>query len=158
LLDGTRGAGVHVTSVSLADESGRERALSEIETSEAVILGSPVYRASMATPLKRFLDLVPRAWDGNRDSPLGGKAVAIVLTGASDHHFLALNDLRNVLAGFFAAHVLPPGLYVPHNGFGADATLLEPYLGQALLQGRAVLEMAAALASSTALSVLGPQV
>jgi hypothetical protein len=27
-------------------------------------------------------------------------------------------DLRNVLAGFFAAHVVSPSLYVPRDGFG----------------------------------------
>ena len=35
---------------------------------------------------------------GEETAPLQGKAAAVVLTGASGHHFLAVDGLRNVLA------------------------------------------------------------
>lgn len=104
-----------------------------------------------------LLDCVPRGMWGEKDAPLRGKAVAIVATGASLHHFLALDDFRNVLAGFFAGHVLPPGLYVPRDGFGEDGSLKEPYTAQAKLQGRALVELALALRLSSALRQLNPQ-
>jgi hypothetical protein len=65
--------------------------------------------------------------------------------------------MRNVLAGFFAAHVIPPGLYVPREGFGDDGALLEPYAGQAALQAEALRELGRVLASTTALRRLTPQ-
>jgi FMN reductase len=88
---------------------------------------------------------------------LRGKAVAIVATGATLHHFLALDDLRNVLASFFAAHVVPPGLYVPRDGFGDAGELIEPYARHARLQGEALAELQEALAASSALRALTPQ-
>jgi FMN reductase len=128
-----------------------------VEQADAVVLGSPIYRASFAHPLKHLLDELPRGMWGETRAPLRGKAVSIVATGATLHHFLALDDLRNVLAGFFAAHVVPPGLYVPRDGFGDDGTLLEPYAEQAGLQADALREFAQALGASTALRRLTPQ-
>jgi FMN reductase len=122
-----------------------------------VILASPVYRASFATPLKQLLDAIPRAGTDPPESPLTAKAVAVVYTGASLHHFLAVDSLRGVLAGFFAAHVVPPGLYVPRAGFDEDLDLVEPYARQAHLQGAALVELAHALRRSPVLRSLRPQ-
>ncbi len=134
-----------------------DAAVAAIAGSDAVVLGAPVYRAAAASPLKQLLDIVPRSNDELRESPLAGRAVAIVQTGASLHHFLALDGLRSVLAGFFAAHVLPPGLYVPREAFAGDGALLEPYLGQARMQGAALVELADILRGSFVLRSLRPQ-
>jgi FMN reductase len=131
--------------------------LAELGAADAVVLGSPVYRASFATPLKRLLDAIPRGGDAGHDSVLAGKPVGIVLTAASWHHFLALGGLRDVLAGFFAAHVLPPGLYVPREGFDEETRLSEPFAAQALLLGAAVVEAAGLLGQSRHLRTLRPQ-
>jgi FMN reductase len=150
--------GAAVETIALGDGEGGsvDRALEALEHADAIALGSPVYRASSATPLKGLLDLIPRGNDDGRDSPLAGKAVAIVHTGASLHHFLALDALRNVLAGFFASHVVPPGLYVPREGFGEDSVLLEPYADQARRQGSALIELAELLRESPVLRSLRP--
>jgi FMN reductase len=150
------GATVEMIALEEGDGSGVERALAALDRADAIALGSPVYRASSATPLKSLLDRIPRGNDDGRDSPLAGKAVAIVHTGASLHHFLSLDGLRNVLAGFFAAHVVPPGLYVPRDGFGEDSALLDPYADQARRQGRALIELAGLLRESAVLRSLRP--
>ena len=124
---------------------------------DAVVCGSPIYRASFAYPLKALLDRLPRGMWGETSAPLQGKAAVIVATGASLHHFLALDDLRNVLAGFFACHVVPPGLYVPREGFDEASALTPPYADQANLQGRALVALTRALESSPALRQLRPQ-
>jgi FMN reductase len=80
-----------------------------------------------------------------------------VTTSASLHHFLALNDLRNVLANFFASHVVPPGLHVPHEGFVDDARLVESFAGLAASQGKALVEMIVAMRESPTLRGLMPQ-
>jgi FMN reductase len=152
--------GATVETIALGEGEGGgglERALEALEHADAIALGSPVYRASSATPLKSLLDRIPRGNDDGRDSALAGKAVAIVHTGASLHHFLALDALRNVLAGFFAAHVVPPGLYVPREGFGEDSVILDPYADQARRQGRALIELAEVLRENLVLSSLRPQ-
>jgi FMN reductase len=151
-------AGATVDVVALGDDgTGIEATLDALASSDAVLLASPVYRASFAAPLKALLDAVPRSATAPPDSPLSGKAVAIAYTGASLHHFLAPDSLRSVLAGFFAAHVLPPGLYVPREGFDDSLALREPYSDQAQLQGAALVEFVRALRDSPVLRSLRPQ-
>jgi FMN reductase len=147
--------GARVETIALAEPEGLDRALHALEAADAVVFGAPVYRAAAAAPLKQLFDLIPRD-NTERRSPVSAKPVAIVQTGASLHHFLALDGLRNVLAGFFAAHVIAPGLYVPREGFG-DVGLLEPYAWQARTQGEALVELTHALKSGVALAAVRPQ-
>ena len=82
---------------------------SVLDGSDAVVFGTPVYRASYAGVLKEFLDRVPRGTPAEDFiGPLLAAPVAIVATGGSDHHFLAVNHLVAILAQFFGAYVLPP--------------------------------------------------
>ncbi|MFI5915687.1 NADPH-dependent FMN reductase [Dactylosporangium sp. NPDC051541] len=150
VLAGAAEAGAETGLVSLGEDP-------DIAAADAYVLGSPVHRASFATPLKAFLDRLPRGMWGETEHPLTGKAVAIVLTGASWQHFLALNDLRSVLAGFFAAHVLPPGLYVPGDGFDQAKQPTEAFATLAHGQGVALVDLARAVAASPALSSVRPQ-
>jgi FMN reductase len=147
--------GARIEAVALAEPDGPERALQALETADAVIFGAPVYRAAAAAPLKQLLDLIPRD-NLERRSPLAAKPVAIVQTGATLHHFLALDGLRNVLAGFFAAHVIAPGLYIPRDGFG-EVGLLEPYARHARTQGEALIELMRAVNAGVALAAVRPQ-
>jgi FMN reductase len=148
------GAGTQLMSLAEVD---LEQAIDAIEAADGVVLGSPVYRASFAAPLKHLLDHLPRGMWGETRAPLQGKAVVIVATSASLHHFLALDDLRNVLASFFAGHVIPPGLHVPHDGFMDGHRLTASFGEQADRQGRALVEMIAALRESPMLRGLVPQ-
>ncbi len=162
VIEAARGAAGSATETSVVALAGDalgeavEQALGAIRGADAVVLGSPVYRASYAFPLKTLLDHVPRGLWGEPDAPLAGKAVAVVATGASLHHFLAIDDLRNVLSGFFAAWVVPPGLYVPREGFD-DGGLTEEYAAVAAVQGRALVALASALGQSADLAIVRPQ-
>lgn len=151
VLEAAAAAGATTELVSLRDGDP------DLGSADAFVLGSPVHRASFAAPLKAFLDRVPRGMWGETMQPLTGRAVAIVLTGASWHHFRALDDLRNVLASFFAAHVLVPGLYVPSEGFDADKRLTERFTAPATAQGTALVSLAAAVEAAPALRDLRPQ-
>ena len=151
------GAETVVRSLSEADDAALADVVRALDGADAFVFGSPIYRASFAGPLKLLLDRIPRGMWGETEAPLQGKPVVIVATGASLHHFLGLNDFRNVLAGFFAAHVLPPGLYVPRDGFADDGSLRAPYAEQAALQGRALVELATLLHGAPFLQALGPQ-
>jgi FMN reductase len=161
ILDGGRAAGAdesEVLRLAERDVRGIGDVVQALEQADGFVFGSPVYRATYAWPLKLLLDHLPRGMWGEPTAPLRGKPVAIVMTGASLHHFLALNDLRGVLSVFFAAHVLPPGLYVPRDGFDQPGTALHPpYAAQAELTGRALAESASLLAGSTSLRLLEPQ-
>jgi FMN reductase len=88
---------------------------------------------------------------------LRAKPAGLVLTGATFHHYLAVDDLRNVLTGFFAMHVLSPGLYVPAEGYDEARALLPAYTELAAGLGHGLVELAAAITSSQALAAIRPQ-
>jgi FMN reductase len=85
---------------------------------DAVLLASPVYRASFTGALKNLLDLTPI-------EALRGKAVGIVAMGASAHHYLGVDGhLRHVLA-WFGALVAPTSVYLEPAHF-KEGTLADP--------------------------------
>lgn len=92
-----------------------DRVVAAVAAADAVVFGSPVYRGTYSALLKSTLEATERGKWGETSAPLQGKVAATVLTGATPHHYLAMNDLRNVLAGFFAVQVLSPGMYVDHS-------------------------------------------
>jgi FMN reductase len=84
--------------------------IAALESAEAVVLATPVYRGSLTGSLKNLLDLTPVP-------ALQGKVVGLVAMGASDHHFLgAERHLRDVLA-FFGAIVMPVAVYLNNRDF-----------------------------------------
>lgn len=129
-----------------------------IDTADAVVFGSPVYRATYSALLKDLLERTERGRWGEKTAPMQGKAAATVITGASGHHFLASNDLRNVLAGFFAVQVLSPGLYFEHADYLDRSALGEAGTALAAAHGAALVDLAVAVRSSAALGAITPQV
>jgi len=76
-----------------------------IASADAVILASPIYRATYTGALKNLLDLTPI-------EALSGKPCGIIAMGASQHHYLGVDaQLRSVLA-WFGALVAPNGVYL----------------------------------------------
>lgn len=155
VLAGAEEADTQLVELSAVGASEVARLLND---SDAVVFGSPVYRATYSALLKSVLEATERGKWGEPTAPLKGKAAATVLTGASGHHFLAMNDLRNVLAGFFAVQVLAPGLYLDHAAYADRSTLTEESSALAARHGAALVELAAAVGGSSVLSGLTPQV
>jgi FMN reductase len=95
--------------------------LGAIANADAVLLATPVYRATYTGALKNLLDLLPV-------EALRGKPVALVAMGATDHHALGADwQLRAVLA-WFGALVLPTSVYLTsktHDGEAAAHALDE---------------------------------
>jgi FMN reductase len=76
-------------------------AVARVRDADAIVIGTPVYKASFSGVLKTFLDLLPQ--DG-----LADKLVLPLATGGSQSHMLALDyALRPVLASLAPRHVLP---------------------------------------------------
>lgn len=76
-------------------------AAAQVLEADAVVVGTPVYKAAYSGMLKLFLDLLPQ--DG-----LAGKLVLPLATGGSQSHMLALDyALRPVLASLAPRHILP---------------------------------------------------
>jgi len=82
-------------------EPGVARAVALVREADAIVIATPVYKASYTGVLKLFLDLLPQ--DG-----LAGKLVLPVATGGSQSHVLALDyALRPVLSSMAARFILP---------------------------------------------------
>jgi FMN reductase len=95
-------------------------ALELIEHAQAVVISTPLYKASYSGLLKTLLDLLPQ-------SGLAGKIVLPIATGGSLAHLLALDyALKPVLSSLGARHHLP-------NVFASDADLPRGDTGYSLL-------------------------
>lgn len=155
VLAGASGA---ATSVLELSQTPVPEVIAALEEADGFVLGSPVYRATYTASLKNLLERTERGKWGETSAPLQGKVAAIVLTGASGHHFLALNDLRAVLASFFAVQVLSPGLYLDHSGYVDRSTLTEASAALAAAHGAALTELTTAVRASATLRGVTPQI
>jgi FMN reductase len=157
VLEGAVEAGATTSLVELADHGAQlAEVVDSLGDAEAFVFGSPMYRATFATPFKALLDQTPRGMYGEEKAPLMAHAALTVATAASDHHFLGPAAMRDVLVDFFAAHVVSPGLYVPAPGFDEGGALSAEYAERARLQGRALVELAEAIAASESLRAVTP--
>lgn len=85
-------------------------AMAAIAQADAVMIASPVYRASIPGVLKNLLDLVPV-------TALEAKPVGIVAMGGSAHHYLGVDrHLRDILS-WFGALVAPTSVYLTGRDF-----------------------------------------
>jgi FMN reductase len=82
------------------DSPAIRAALALVERADAVVVATPVYKASFSGVLKAFLDLLPQFG-------LTGKVVLPLATGGSLAHVLAIDyALRPVLASLGAQHIV----------------------------------------------------
>jgi FMN reductase len=128
--------------------------IERVAGADAIVLGTPMYRATYAGVLKDFLDRLHRGGppDGFA-SVLRAKPVGVVATGGSDHHFLGVDPLINLLVRFFAAYVVPPALY------GSPAVSMDAGLEEdASRLGRALVALGQAIKADGRLSEARPQV
>ncbi|MHA6618978.1 NAD(P)H-dependent oxidoreductase [Pseudonocardia sp. DLS-67] len=157
VLAGAEKAGA-TTSLLELSEAGADAVIAAFTGADGVVFGSPVYRATYSALLKDLLERTERGKWGEATAPLQGTVAATVLTGASGHHYLALGDLRDVLAGFFAVQVLSPGLYLDHAGYEDRTTLTGGSAELAAAHGAALADLAGAVRASAALQAITPQI
>lgn len=83
------------------DDPALAVAAAQVREADALVVGTPVYKAAYSGVLKLFLDLLPQ--DG-----LAGKLVLPIASGGSQSHMLALDyALRPVLAALAPRQILP---------------------------------------------------
>jgi FMN reductase len=88
-----------------ADEPAIAAAVGQVERADAIVIATPIYKASYSGVLKSFLDLLPQF-------ALAGKVVLPLATGGTLAHVLAIDyALRPVLVALGAQHIVN-GLFI----------------------------------------------
>ncbi|WP_237232920.1 CE1759 family FMN reductase [Rothia nasisuis] len=95
---------------------GLATALDQVREADALIVVSPVFKASHSGLFKSFWDLV-------EDGSLAGKPVLIAATGGTARHSLMLETAMRPLFSYLKANVAPSGVFAATDDFGTDSTL-----------------------------------
>ncbi len=90
--------------------------LAAIEAADALIVGTPVYRASFTGLFKHLFDFVEQ-------TALVDVPVLLAASGGSDRHALVLEHQLRPLFSFFQAQTLPIGVYATDKDFTAEYTV-----------------------------------
>ena len=100
-----------------------DRVLSAIERADALVVASPIFKASYTGLFKLLFDLI-------EPKMLEGRPLLLAATGGSDRHALVIEHQLRPLFAFFRANVLPIGLYATNGDFGAGGALSEAMVGR----------------------------
>lgn len=87
-----------------------------VETADALIVGTPVYRASFTGLFKHFFDFVEQ-------NALIDVPVLLAASGGSERHALVLEHQLRPLFSFFQAQTLPIGVYATDRDFSSEYTI-----------------------------------
>ena len=90
-----------------------DRIWTAIETCDALVVGSPVYKASYTGLLKHLFDMV----DANA---LRGRPVLVAATAKGSSHELMIDHQFRPLFAFFRAIVVPGSVYALDQDFGPE--------------------------------------
>lgn len=91
-------------------------ALDQVRDADALIVVTPVFKASYSGLFKSFWDLV-------EDGSLAGKPVLIAATGGTARHSLMLETAMRPLFSYLKATVAPSGVFAATDDFGSDTNL-----------------------------------
>lgn len=98
--------------------------MSPAQPAVAAIDGSPTGGGRTAAALRAVLQAA------------GCSAPVVSIADAPAQETIAVLEAADARAGFSAAHVVPPSLYIPRDGFGDNGELLDPYASQPCCRAR----------------------
>lgn len=97
--------------------------LAAVENADALIVGTPVYRASFTGLFKHFFDFVEQ-------NALIDVPVLLAASGGSERHALVLEHQLRPLFSFFQAQTLPIGVYATDRDFSPEYTVQSELLNE----------------------------
>lgn len=84
-----------------------------IMESDVIMIGSPIFQASIPGNLKNVFDLLPQ-------NALLGKTVSLVITAGSQKHFLVGEQHLKPILSYMKANLLPNYVFLVDTDFGAE--------------------------------------
>lgn len=125
---------------------GEGRALVQaIEAADALVIGTPVYRAAYTGALKHLFDLV-------QPNALAGKPVVLTATGGTSMHALVLEHHLRPLFAFFKTMTVPTTVFAAEADF-RDYRIVNPAVADRIEQAGS--EVAGALRARSLLEFDG---
>ena len=100
--------------------------LAAIEAADALIVGTPVYRASFTGLFKHLFDFVEQ-------TALVDVPVLLAASGGSERHALVLEHQLRPLFSFFQAQTLPIGVYATDKDFNPDYSVASTPLRERII-------------------------
>ena len=100
--------------------------LAAVEAADALIVGTPVYRASFTGLFKHFFDFVEQ-------TALVDVPVLLAASGGSERHALVLEHQLRPLFSFFQAQTLPIGVYATDKDFTPKYTVRSEQLRERII-------------------------
>lgn len=88
----------------------------KIAACDAIVVGSPVYKASYTGLLKHFFDLL-------EPTLLTGKPIIVCATGKAPHHALMIDHQFRPLFAFFGSWIVPTGIFATDADFQSPENL-----------------------------------
>ena len=92
-------------------------ALHTVETADALIVGTPVYRASYPGLFKHFFDLIEQF-------ALVNVPVILAASGGSERHSLVIEHQLRPLFSFFRTQTMSLGVYATDKDFSSDYRII----------------------------------
>src|SRR5215203_5455073 len=127
LLDAGPGLGAAYARGDLTPEAAR--VVEAIETADALIVGTPVYKGSYTGLFKHLFDLVD-------PGALINKPVVLTATGGGPRHALMVEHQLRPLFGFFTALTVPTAVYASDEDFRGAVLVEEKTLERAAVAAR----------------------
>ena len=100
--------------------------INKVGQGDMFILASPIYRGTYTGALKNLLDHVPL-------EALEGKVIGLIATGATLHHYLAIDLQFRALLAWFNVHVLPGFVYLDSGAY-SDGEVSDPTRRRSLME------------------------
>lgn len=119
--------------------SDTRKAIEKVLSADCFVIGTPIFQASLAAPLKNLFDLLP-------PTAFRNKVIGFVGTGGTYQHFLVIENQLKPIAGYFRAYVAPDYVYAHRDHFNEKNEVVDPSVLQRIegLAGQ-VVEMSKAL-------------
>lgn len=81
-----------------------------IMNADAIIIGTPIFQASIPGVLKNIFDLLPV-------NALRDKVVSIVVTAGTEKHFLIVEQQLKPILSYMKAHIVPTFVFIEEEDF-----------------------------------------
>lgn len=108
--------------------------VARMQAADAYVIGTPIYRGSYTGALKNLLDHVPV-------EAMMSKVAGLIATGATDHHYLSIDqELRPVLM-WFNMHLVPGSVYARGNQLQGSEIIDEHLRAHLRSLGEAVIDL-----------------